>query len=193
MRILSGTVDQPIYFVAVDETDKVTRLPGLDTFTVYRQRNGGALAAMTTPTVTEVDSTLVPGLYSLTLDEDMTIGDGNVTEEMVFEVQHAGMEPVTRTIELYDGLSAAQTEKLQLWLNSITKVTFTSTGSSDKVMQSDYAEGTVDHARGSTLAMAIGSLQGQHLLVTGNDDSGQIEVINATEDVVGDDDVGLLM
>lgn len=101
MRIPSGTTDQYIYFVAVDATDFSSRETGLSSFTVYRSRNGAAAAVMTTPTINETDATNMPGVYELLLDEDMTIGSGNDTEEMVFHITHAGMAPVTRTIELY--------------------------------------------------------------------------------------------
>lgn len=101
MRIPSGVVDQYIYFVGVDATDLKTRETGLSSFTVYRSRNGAAAAAMTTPTVNETDSTNMPGVYELLLDEDMTIGSGNDSEEMVFHITATGMAPVTRTIELY--------------------------------------------------------------------------------------------
>ena len=101
MRIPSGTTDQYIYFVAVDSTDFTTRETGLSSFTVYRSRDGAAAAAMTSPTINEVDSSNMPGVYELLLDEDMTIGSGNDSEEMVFHITHAGMAPVTRTIELY--------------------------------------------------------------------------------------------
>lgn len=101
MRIPSGVTDQYVYFVAVDATDYVTRETGLSSFTVYRSRNGAAAVAMTTPTVNEVDATNMPGVYELLLDEDMTIGAGNDTEEMVFHITASGMAPVTRTIELY--------------------------------------------------------------------------------------------
>jgi len=101
VRIPSGTTDQYIYFVAVDATDFATRETGLSSFTVYRSRDGGVAAAMTTPTINETDSSNMPGVYELLLDEDMTIGSGNDTEEMVFHITHAGMAPVTRTIELY--------------------------------------------------------------------------------------------
>ncbi len=43
----------------------------------------------------------MPGVYELLLDEDMTIGAGNVTEAMTFHVTHAGMAPVTLEIELF--------------------------------------------------------------------------------------------
>jgi hypothetical protein len=56
---------------------------------------------MTTPTVNETDTTNMPGVYELLLDEDMTIGSGHDTEEMCFHITQADMAPVTRTIELY--------------------------------------------------------------------------------------------
>jgi hypothetical protein len=101
MRIPSTTTDQGIYFVAVDATDLKTRETGLSGFVVYRARNGASAVAMTTPTVTQVDATNLPGVYHLLLDEDMTIGTGNDSEEMVFHITVAGMAPVTRVIELY--------------------------------------------------------------------------------------------
>src|SRR3989304_1706193 len=101
MRILSGVLDQVIFFVAVDATDLKTRETGLATFTVYRARDTGAATIFTTPTVAELSAANMPGVYSLLLDEDMTITAGNDSEEMVFHITHAGMAPVTRTIELY--------------------------------------------------------------------------------------------
>ena len=101
MRIPSGVTDQYIYFVAVDATDFTTRETGLSSFTVYRSRNGGAATAMTTPTINETSSANMPGVYELLLDEDMTIDAGDDSQEMVFHITHAGMAPVTRTIELY--------------------------------------------------------------------------------------------
>jgi len=110
MRIPSGVVDQYIYFVAVDATDLVTRKTGLTTFTVYRSRNGGAATAMTTPTVTEVDATNMPGVYKLLLDEDTTIDAGDQSQEMVLHITKASMAPVTRVIELYrPSVTAGQT------------------------------------------------------------------------------------
>ena len=101
MRIPSGVTDQYLYLVGVDATDLKTRETGLSSFTVYRSRNGAAAAAMSTPTVNETDSSNMPGVYELLLDEDMTIAAGNDSEEMVFHITHAGMAPVTRVIELY--------------------------------------------------------------------------------------------
>lgn len=101
MRFQSGITDQYVYFVAVDSTDFTTRETGLSSFTVYRSRNGAASAAMTTPTVNETDTTNMPGVYELLLDEDMTIAAGNDSEAMVFHITHASMAPVTLQIELY--------------------------------------------------------------------------------------------
>jgi len=107
MRFTSGVTDQYIYFVAVDSTDYVTRKTGLTTFTVYRARNGAAAAAYTTPTVAEVSSANMPGVYSLLLDEDMTIGSGNDSEEVVLHITQASMAPVTVKFELYRNVVTA--------------------------------------------------------------------------------------
>jgi len=101
MRIPSGVTDQYIYFVAVDSTDLKTRETGLSSFTVYRSRNGGAAAAYTTPTINETDTTNMPGVYELLLDEDMTIDSGDDSQEVVLHITQASMAPVTRTFELY--------------------------------------------------------------------------------------------
>lgn len=96
--IPSGNTTSYTYFVAVDATDLVTRETGLSSFTVRRSRNGGASAAFTTPTVNETDSSNMPGVYELLLDEDMTIGSGNDVEHMTLHITHAGMAPVTKEI-----------------------------------------------------------------------------------------------
>lgn len=98
MRIPSGKTDQYVYFVAQLGGARVT---GLSSFTVYRSRNGAAAAAFTTPTVNETDSTNMPGVYELLMDEDTTIASGSDSEEMVLHITKTGMDPVTRTIELY--------------------------------------------------------------------------------------------
>lgn len=101
MRIPSGSTDRYIYFVAVDATDLKSRETGLSSFTVYRSRNGGASAVMTTPTVNETDATNMAGVYELLLDEDTTLTAGNDTEEMAFHITASGMAPVTRVVEIY--------------------------------------------------------------------------------------------
>jgi len=101
VRIASGDTGRVIYFVAVDATDKDTRETGLTGFTVYRERDGGTLTLMTTPTTTESHATNAPGVYALLCDEDTTLAATSDSEEMVFHITHASMAPVTRTIELY--------------------------------------------------------------------------------------------
>lgn len=101
MRIPSGKIDQLIYFVALDSADHVTRKTGLSSFTVYRSRNGGTATVYTTPTVTELSSSNMPGVYSLTIDEDTTIGSTSDSEEYCVHITCATMAAVTRTIELY--------------------------------------------------------------------------------------------
>jgi len=93
LRIASGTTDQYVYFNGEDV--------GLSSFTVYRSRDGGAAAAMTTPTINETDATNMPGIYELLLDEDTTVAAGNLTESMVFYITHAGMSPKIVEIELF--------------------------------------------------------------------------------------------
>lgn len=101
LRIPSGSSDRYLYFVALDSTDLKTREAGFSSFTVVRSRNGAADATYTTPTISEIDGTTMPGVYALLLDEDMTIGSGHDTEEVCVHITHAGMAPVTRTYELY--------------------------------------------------------------------------------------------
>jgi hypothetical protein len=98
LRIASGTTDQFLYFNAGEI--------GLSSFTVYRSRNGAAAEVMTTPTINETDATNMPGVYELLLDEDMTIGAGNITEAMAFWISHAGMAPVYKEIELFVPVNA---------------------------------------------------------------------------------------
>jgi hypothetical protein len=101
VKIQSGKTDQYIYFIAVDATDRVTRETGLSSFTVYRSRKGAAEAAYTTPTIVEIDATNMPGVYALLLDEDTTIDAASNTEEYCVHITHAGMDPVTRVVELF--------------------------------------------------------------------------------------------
>lgn len=102
IRVPSGTTDQYLYFAAYDAVDFTTLKTGLSSFTVYRARNGGSATAFTTPTVAEVSSANMPGIYSLLLDEDMTITSGNEEEEMVFRITASGMAPVSMKISLFD-------------------------------------------------------------------------------------------
>ena len=117
MRIPSGVTDQYGYFVAFRASDRTTRQQGMGVdlggsghgkFVVYRSRNGGALTAMTTPTVASCGGS-APGVYALLLDEDMTIDAGDYSQEMTFHITTTdtalstdSIIPVTASIELYD-------------------------------------------------------------------------------------------
>lgn len=101
MRIPSGKTDIYMYFVAVDSADLKTRETGLSSFTVQRSRNGAAEVAYTTPTITEIDATNMPGVYALLIDEDTTIASTSDSEEYCLHITQASMAPVTRVIELY--------------------------------------------------------------------------------------------
>lgn len=96
--IPSAVTDQYTYFVAVDSVDKVSRETGLSSFTVVRSRNGAADATFNTPTVAEIDSSTMPGVYALLLDEDMTLDSGDDIQHMALHITHDGMEPVTKEI-----------------------------------------------------------------------------------------------
>lgn len=99
MRIPSGSTDIEIPFKA--KTAAGADATGLSSFTVYRQRNGGTVTAMTTPTVSESSAANMPGIYTLLADEDTTIDAGHDTEPMVFTISEAGMKTVDIVVELY--------------------------------------------------------------------------------------------
>lgn len=135
MRIPSGKVDQVLFFVAFDSSDHVTRKTGLSSFTVYRSRNGGTATVYTTPTVTELSSANMPGVYALLIDEDTTIGTNSNSEEYAVHITASGMDPVTRTAELYrDGTLAAN-------LESVPRGTVTSGGSTTSIPTSALTVG----------------------------------------------------
>ena len=100
-RIVNGDTSKSIYFFAINSTDHVSRVTGISSFTVYRSRNGGSATAYTTPTIAEVSSSNMPGVYKFLLDEDMTLDAGDYSQEMCFYITASGMDPVVKTIELY--------------------------------------------------------------------------------------------
>ncbi len=103
MKILSGNITTKIPFLAIEDTAPFTeRLTGLNSFTVYRSRNGNPTAAFTSPTVAEADATNQPGLYWLLIDEDTTLDSGYIEQQMVVTISHAGMYPVDMVINIDD-------------------------------------------------------------------------------------------
>jgi len=182
MRIPSGVTDQYIYFVAVDSTDYVTREAGLSSFTVYRSRNGAAAAAMSSPTVNEVENTHMVGVYELLLDEDMTIAAGNDSEEMVFHITKAGMAPVTRTIELYrPKITAGYT----LGVNSsghASRIVLCDTTTTNSDMRGTDSAGTA--ANLATVDTVVDGIQTD--LSNGTDGLGALKALIDTVDTVAD-------
>lgn len=100
-RIPSATVDQGVYFVALDSLDYSTPKTGLSAFTVYRSRNNSGATIYTTPTITEVSAANMPGVYFLLLDEDMTIDAGDDEQEMVLRITCTGMVPFVKIVDLF--------------------------------------------------------------------------------------------
>lgn len=150
MRIPSGVTDQYIYFVAVDATDLKTRKTGLSSFTVRRSRNGGASAAYTTPTINETDSSNMPGVYELLLDEDMTIDSGNDSEEVCLHITASGMAPVTRVFELYRR-TASDGQTLTV-ASGIGSANVTQFGGSNGTFSSGRPEVNASHISGSSVS-----------------------------------------
>lgn len=165
MRIPSGVTDQYIYFVAVDATDFTTRETGLSSWTVYRSRNGGAAAQWTTPTINETDNTNMPGVYELLVDEDTTLDAGDQSQEMAIHITHAGMAPVTRTIEIYRP-SVTAGETIGVSSGAVDTVDALGTQAKadvnaevvDALATDTYAEPTGVPAATATLAAKIGAI-----------------------------------
>lgn len=186
-RILSGVVDQGFYFVAVDATDFTTPETGLATWTVYRSRNGAAEVLMTTPTITEIDATNMPGVYFLLCDEDMTLDAGDDEQEMCFRITHAGMAPVVKIIELSrpkgtagnthtvaaTGEGAADVLEINGQATSAVNLALSSGGilpgtvdttvaaTTTEFEAADITEATADHFNGRIIIFTSGALQYQ--------------------------------
>jgi hypothetical protein len=96
--IKSGVTDQYVYFQAP---------PGLSSFTVVGSRNSGSgFSTFTTPTVSELSSGTMPGLYALLLDEMTTMTAGNVTESLALHISASGWPGTIITVTLFDNLPA---------------------------------------------------------------------------------------
>lgn len=105
MTIRSGDTSRKVGFLAVDSTDLKTAETGLSSgWSVYYSLDGGAATAMTTPTVAELDATNMPGVYSLAIDEAAMVADPGLealtSAELILYITHAGVAPITRTIEV---------------------------------------------------------------------------------------------
>lgn len=101
--IPNDSVDRIVFFVAVDIVDLYTRETGLSNFTVNYVLDNAARGVMIAPTTAEIDSTNLPGLYSLAIDEAaMTnMDDANDSEILVLHITHASISPITMKVEVY--------------------------------------------------------------------------------------------
>jgi len=164
MRIVSGTTDQYAYFKAVAVGDGFTPVTGLvlANFVVYRSRNGGVAAIMTTAPATliaELSAANMPGWYSLLMNEDMSVAAGNITEEMLFSITHSGGTIVGAEvkIELFvpgTGLPAAFSATAGAVSKGTQTGVYTSTINADGVFWQGTPAPPVD-AEGLGLAMEL--------------------------------------
>lgn len=108
MRITEGDTSRSVYFVAVDSVDYVTRETGLASWVVYYSIDGGAATSVGSPTVSEVDSTNMPGVYKLALNVSgmVTLGAGVESGELVLHLSHTGAAPITRVLTVERGVSS---------------------------------------------------------------------------------------
>ncbi len=167
MQIPTGSIDRHIYFVALDATDLKTRETGLDTWTVYGARNGEAAVGWTTPTITEVDGTNLPGVYELLVDEDTTLDAGHDSEELVLHITHAGMHPVTRVVTLY---RPKLTEGQALQHAQFVKRTGTAQDGTGTTIQLDAGASAIDDIYTNDLLVIVsGTGAGQSRFITAYD------------------------
>lgn len=186
MRLPSGTTDQYIYFYAVDATDLKTPETGLSSFTVYRSRNGGVAAAYTAPTINETDSSNMPGVYELLVDEDTTIGSGNDSEEYVVHISHAGMAPVVRTIEIYRP-KITLGETVGVSSGAVSNVTLVATTTTNTDMRGTDNAFLASSAPTNFSDLAITATTGRVTVGTNNDKTGySISGTKTTLDALND-------
>jgi hypothetical protein len=156
--VKSGSVDRKIPFNMGDI--------GLSSFTVYRSRNGGTPAAMTSPTIDELDDTNMPGEYAVTFDEDTTMDAGSITEPMVLMVSHAGVAPVRIEVTLFNNLPS-----------DIVLVNGAATG----VILGEAETGTLSTTQitSDLTGFTADQLEGRRLVVIGGPAEGESRAIDA--------------
>lgn len=198
MRIASGDTTKYLYFVALDATDLKTRETGLSSFTVRRSRNGGASAAYTTPTINETDSSNMPGVYELLVDEDTTLDSGDDEQEVVLHITATGMAPVTRVFTLFrPKITAGQTvtaasgranADVKAWNGSaaVSGTVQTNGANTAASFETDLTETEDDHWTGAYCVLTSGALLGQVRKITGYNGSTKVLAVQAFTDVPAD-------
>lgn len=95
MRVLDQDTTKYVPFSAFDEVGSEL-LSGLSAFTVSYSRNGGALAAIASPTIVERSA----GLYWLLLGEGTTLDAGDDEQAIALKIEHEGMQTWFGSVEL---------------------------------------------------------------------------------------------
>jgi len=177
-RIPNDSTNRIVYFVAVDLVDLYTRETGLSSFTVDYVLDNGARAQMTSPTTAEINSTYMPGLYSLLVDEGgMTnIDAANDSETLALHITHASIDPITKFVEVYrPKITAGQALTVSLGIAEanlkkvdgdalITETTHGGVGAPDTTCTVEDGTG---FDQGRTIAFNLGSGQWKFRIITG--------------------------
>lgn len=103
MRIVSGSTNEYLHFVAFSTADHITRVTGLTGFNVYATATSASTGVVyNNLSVNEVNSTQMPGIYRVMLGDStlLTIPSGVDSREICLHIT-SSMDPVTRTFELY--------------------------------------------------------------------------------------------
>lgn len=99
----SGDITQVVFFDAP---------PGLGTWVVNGAKGPDAAAAFMTPTVVELSLAVMPGVYSLLLDEQTTIDAGKKTEILKLYISATGWSGKSIEVTLFKDLPADITQFL---------------------------------------------------------------------------------
>ncbi len=101
-QIVSGSTTAYLHFVAVSTADHLTRVTGLSAFNVYAAATSASTGSTYGLTVNEVNSTQMPGVYRILLQDStlMAIGSGVDNREICLHIT-SSMDPVTLAFDLY--------------------------------------------------------------------------------------------
>lgn len=102
MRIVSGSTNEYIHFVAVSTSDFYTRVTDLTSFQVAASVGGSTGSTGYNITVSAVNSTQLAGVYKCLIHDSTltTLPSGIDSREVVLNIT-SSMATVTRTVELY--------------------------------------------------------------------------------------------
>lgn len=74
IKLVKDDTASAVSFVCVASGNPMQRKTGIGSWSCYYSVNGGSATAMTTPTITELDSTNMPGVYAIDIDESGMVG-----------------------------------------------------------------------------------------------------------------------